>query len=216
MFTSEEHATKPRVLVVDDDTIFRSLVTKTIEDFGYDVAAAADAEAARIALGDFDPDVVVVDLALGEGPNGIDLIEYIRNHHHWARILVLTAYRNPRLIDSNAESLDSDIAYVIKSDVVDVEVLRDALQRTLESRPAAAPTGPSGKPTITANQADVLRMIAEGLSNQAIAINRGCSVRSLERLITRLYESLGISDSPSTNARAKAVRMYLESQVDVR
>lgn len=206
-----------KVLVVDDDTIFRSLLANTIAGFGYRVRSVGDAESARIALNEFDPQLAVVDLSLGEGPTGMDLIQYIQSHHGWVRILVLSAHRNPRLVDSASEPMSEDILYLVKSDVVDVEVLRDALRSTLNREvPVPAARSESSKPTITPNQADVLRMLAEGLSNQAIATNRGCSVRSLERLITRLYESLGIEDTPSSNPRVRAVRMYLESQVDVR
>lgn len=209
---SAPRAARRRALLVDDEVIFRSLAANAVADFGFEVEAVGDAESAREAFTWFEPDIVIVDLELGEGPTGIELVEYIRAHHASVPIMILSAYRSPHLIDSHAQPLARDIGYVVKSDVVDVEVLHQAIENTLASNPPAPSA--DGAFAITRNQAAVLRMIAEGMSNAAIAEERKCSARSLERLINRLYQALGIAGDAAINPRVTAARMYRESRID--
>jgi len=213
--SDDESSPSRRALVVDDDQSFRSLVCRAIEGFGFEVMGVADAEAARTGLLEFDPDILIVDLSLGEGPSGLDLIQYIRAHHDWVAILVLTAHRSPILVEPAAPRLPADVGYLVKADVIDVEVLREAIDRTLASQPPIRRSADS-IPVITKNQADVLRMVAEGLSNNAIAEKRECSVRALERVIHRLYRALGLPDDAEHNQRVQAARMYWESLVQVK
>lgn len=204
-----------RALVVDDEQSFRLLVSSAIEGFGFEVKGVPDAESARAALSDFDPDIVIIDLALGEGPSGVDLANYIRAHHDWVALLILTAHRSPILVEPRTSQLPADVGYLVKGDLMEIEILRDAIEATLASQPPSRNTN-DGIAAITKNQADVLRMVAEGLSNSAIAHRRDCSVRALERVIHRLYLALGISEDSEHNQRVQAARMYWESRVQVK
>ena len=99
--------------------------------------------------------------------------------------------------------------------MVELTVLHDAIEQTLDSQPPRRLPQP-GVPTITRSQAEVLRLMADGLSNAAIAEQRGCSVRALERVNARLYAALGVKDDADANARVQAVGMYRDGRVDVR
>lgn len=202
------------VVFVDDEPAFRSLAAHAIESFGFNVRSVADAETARDAVARTSPDLLIADLALGEGPSGLDLVNYVRRHYPYVAVLVLTAFRSPDLVDSASFGIGDDVGYFVKSDLVDLSVLRQAIEDTLnEHPPRPVQRGPL---EITSTQAEVLRLIAEGKSNTAIAAQRHCSVRSLERLISRLYQALGLTDDQEMNPRVAAARIYQQSQVTVR
>ncbi len=204
-----------RALIVDDEAVFRTLVAAAVADFGFDVAAIASGAEVADALEEFDPDVVILDLALGEGPNGLDVLRFIEDHYDWVAVLILSSYRSPELVATLDGPLNARVGYVVKSDVVDLEVLQQAIEQTLDAEPPRRSRS-SDLPTITRSQAEVLRLMADGLSNSAIAERRGCSVRALERIIGRLYAALGLSDGVDANARVNAVGIYRDRRVDVR
>ena len=69
---------------------------------------------------------------------------------------------------------------------------------------------------ITKSQAEILRMVSEGLSNSAIASLRKTSARAVETLLARTYEALGIADNPDINARVVATNLLASGDVYVK
>ena len=67
-----------RVLVVEDDQGLRELLTAALEREGWEVQACADAKAGEVAVEQFHPDVAILDIQLGEGPDGLTLARRIR------------------------------------------------------------------------------------------------------------------------------------------
>ena len=204
-----------RALIVEDEAAFRTLVTSAIESFGFEVCAVASAVDAGNQLDDFDPDIAIVDLVLGHGPTGLDFARHLRRYYPWISVLLLTSFRAPELVESDGAPIDSAVGYLVKSDIVDLDVLQNAIEDTLAaSPPQRAPM--TGVPLVTRNQAQVLRLLADGLSNAEIAEQRGCSVRALERTISRLYEALDLDDVSEKNNRVRAVTLYRDGGVDLR
>ena len=76
--------------------------------------------------------------------------------------------------------------------------------------------GGDEKITITSTQAEILRMIADGLSNASIADTRGISLRAAEALVQRTFAALGVNGDPSINPRVVAVRMWQQGKVVVK
>lgn len=206
-----------RILIVDDDDAFRALLEATIRGFGYDVAGAESVAIAWGFIQQFQPDLIILDLDLGPGPNGMDLVTYLQRNDLNTPVIVLTAHRSPKLVGSKPSKAKTDrqYAYLVKADINDADVLGTVIGAALENVPLIPEIEPE-VPTITTSQAEVLRLIAEGYSNTAIAEIRHCSLRSLERIISRLYHSLAIADDTEMNPRVTAARMYRESKVTVR
>jgi two-component system, OmpR family, response regulator len=67
-----------RILVVEDDQSLRDLLTAALQREGWDVRAVADAHAGELAVDEFSPDVAILDIQLGEGPDGLTLAKRIR------------------------------------------------------------------------------------------------------------------------------------------
>lgn len=205
---------KRRALIVDDEAVFRTLLAQAVTDFGFEVETVDGVDNAKDLLEEFDPDIVLLDLALGGGRTGFELLELIESHYNWIAVMILTTYRSPELVASLQAPLRREVGYVVKSDVVDIDVLAQAIESTLASRPPRQKFIP-GLTTITRSQAEVLRLMAEGLSNGAIAEARGCTPRALERISARLYAGLGLNTDPGSNPRVQAVNMYRTGHISV-
>lgn len=202
-------------VVCDDEQFIRALVVSVIERLGFAVHACGNAAEAFELIGEVDPDLLVIDLDLGEGPTGIDVVRSIQRQHPWIACVVLTGHRSPRLVREALPSSVEGVSYLVKSDMRSAADLADAVESAIHGV-LTAPEHPDELPKITEMQADLLRMITEGLSNEEIARNRDSSLRSVERMVVRLYRLLGIETHAGVNARVIAARMYRDGQVTIR
>lgn len=87
------------ILLVDDDEPLRDMLTRSFEREGHHVTAVADGHAALRAAADRDYDVVLLDVALGEGPTGHDVARLLRDRRDVVPIIMLTA------LDSEADAV---------------------------------------------------------------------------------------------------------------
>lgn len=201
-----------RVLVVEDESFIRGLVTEVVRSAGFEVAAAGDAAAALRAIDDFDPDAAILDIELGPGPNGLDLADALLHRFAHLAVVFLTQLPSPEVIGRTL-SLDASAAYLIKRDLSDPRTLIDALELVLtdgdpsrEFRADLERDDPLDR--LSAGQLETLRLVAEGLSNEEIAQRRHTSVRASEAMVSRVFTLLGVNGDPSVNARVAATRLY--------
>ena len=197
------------ILVVDDSEFARTLLSGSLIEAGLEVvgAVATAGEAVRAAK-EHHPQSALLDLNLGPGPNGIDLAQALRRIDPAIGIVILTTYEDPRLLPVDTDSLPLGRVYVIKDSVTDVQVLVDAVDRSIDGASRMLITDPPISPQLTDAQADVLRLIAEGMSNAEIARRRGVSERTVENTIGRIALRFGLQQSPDSNLRVKLVRAY--------
>lgn len=203
-----------RALVVDDDSFACTLVAHAVETLGYQVQVAGSGGDALRLLDDFDPDIALVDLDLGPGPTGYDVVREIRARAPWTAAVIMSSHRCVELVVADAGRLPSHCEFLCKRDLTSTADFDSAIKRALDNAPA--PAADSGLPAITASQASLLRMIAIGLSNSEIAQQRGITAQSVERMSARLYRSLGLTGKSESNPRVEAARVYNESGVVVR
>ena len=198
-----------RVLLVEDETMSRTLLTGVLRGAGFVVQACASAPAAALAFDEFDPDAMVCDIDLGPGPSGLDLVVALtRRAPHLAVVIVSNYAITP---DFRNEALGR-AAYLRKQDLDDTDILLGTLEEVLRDQgPGAGERlGPGSRlGVLTGTQVQVLRMIAEGLSNEEIARRRGTSPKSVEHVITRILVSLDLGHDASINPRVAAARMYI-------
>jgi DNA-binding response OmpR family regulator len=79
------------ILLVDDDKPLRDMLSRSFEREGHRVTAVADGESALRAAADQPFDVVLLDIALGEGPTGHDVARMLRRRRDVVPIIMLTA-----------------------------------------------------------------------------------------------------------------------------
>lgn len=216
--TSSPSAGQYRVLLVEDEEFTRAMVAGALEAVGHEIRSAAGVAAALALLVDFEPHVVVADLDLGPGPTGADLLHRVAQESPWVGLVVLTAHAAPALALPAGTRLPDRVVYVVKSDVASGSDLQRAMDSAIaDAEPSlAVPRDDEGRPVISRVQGEILRLIAEGYSNQGIAELRGTSMRSTESLVHRTFAALGLGQDKRMSPRVQAVRMWQQGRVSVR
>lgn len=197
---------KRKVLVVDDEPIIRNLIAERLDQSGFQAFSAADALSAKRVVLREDPDALVVDLDLGDGPSGTELITALNAINPALGFVLLTNYT------PTASELKSarHIEYLNKRDVSDIEIIVGALNRVL--RDGEKQVLPDITQTrlgkLTQGQLEVLRLLSRGLTNQQIAQERGVGLRAIEQTIHRIYNTLGVGTTGGNSSRVTAARIY--------
>lgn len=208
-----------RVLVVDDEEFTRTVVSESLASAGISVRTAATVAEAMDLLDDFDPHAIVSDLDLGPGPSGADLLDRVHQDRPWIGLVVLTSHASVHLAVGSGQGIPPTAVYLVKSAISSLADVQDAidasvLQAVSSAEPAAQTA--EGAHVLTTTQAEILRLMAEGLSNQGIANRRGTSLRAAESLVQRTLQALRIDPDPDYNSRVLAVRLWQQGKVVVR
>jgi two-component system phosphate regulon response regulator OmpR len=134
---------KPRILVVDDEAAIRDLLADYFREHGYEVATAADAAQAREGAATLPPDLVVLDLALGEG-DGLELLGQFKTVHPGLPVVVLTGmgYDEDLLQEARQRGADGYLSKALPVGQLLMEVVRVLKYR----RPEPPGTHPKDTP----------------------------------------------------------------------
>lgn len=207
-----------RVLLVEDEDFTRTMVSEMLSASGIDVLPVASVAEALKSMDEFDPHVVLTDLDLGHGPDGADLLTKVAEDRPWTGMVIMTAHASPELAINDVSRIPEQAGYIVKSELNSIHSLVSIIQESIIMPGNFNGSGNVGeeKVTITSSQAEILRMIADGLSNTAIAEARGITLRAAEALIQRTFAALGVNGDSSINARVAAVRMWQQGKVAVK
>ena len=200
------------VLLVEDHALTRGLLTSSLESRGFRVVAV---ESARRAIREFDaadPDVLLVDIELGDRPNGVGLATLLCAQAPYLGVVFLSNYPALDTVEGGLGPPPRSV-FLQKSQIEGPAQVVAAIEAALDAglEPQALGTLPHSHPlrALSAPQLGVLRLIAEGWSNAEIAERRGITVRSAERLVSRTFAALGVSEDEAVNPRVAATRMYV-------
>ncbi|HUH06218.1 MAG TPA: response regulator transcription factor [Egibacteraceae bacterium] len=216
-----------RVVVAEDDLLTREGVCRLLESSGQVevVAAVGDAEALHAAVAEHRPSVVLTDIRVPPGyhTEGIAAAKQIRREFAGTGVVVLSQHADAAyvvdLLDEGAEGL----GYLLKERVADRAQLVHALRETSRGGSVVDPvlvdtlvrrrrlTAESGLESLTPRELDVLRHMAAGLSNAAIARSLSLSESSVEKASNMLFAKLGLTGEPSVHRRVTAVVTYLRA-----
>lgn len=207
-----------RVLLVEDDDFTRNVVREMLVASGIEVHNVASVAQAIESLDNFDPHVVLTDLDLGHGPDGADLLTKISEERPWIGMVIMTAHASPELAINDASRIPEHAGYIVKSELHSIQNLITLIEESIvmPGNFKGKEVGSDEKITITSTQAEILRMIADGLSNASIAETRRISLRAAEALVQRTFAALGVNGDPSINPRVVAVRMWQQGKVVVK
>jgi DNA-binding NarL/FixJ family response regulator len=207
-----------RVVVADDDTFTLSLVADGLRAAGYEVSSAETPEEAWKHLTEDDPHALITDLNFAEGGSGVELLSRVNQEFPWIGLVVLTSHHSPELAVADATELPSGVVYMVKSRLKAIDELGEAIEQSISGQTIArrAAGGDDGVITITAGQAEVLRLLSAGASTKALAEHRGTTVRAAETMLARLYESLGLTGDARSNPRVSALKMWQDGRVAVK
>lgn len=200
-----------RVLVVDDDSFALTTVCAALQYMRLEVVGRATTAREALALQpEVEAQVALLDLDLGPGPTGIDLAHALRLAQPDLGLVLLSTYRDARLVAPGTVRPPVGTGYLAKGDVTDVNQLREQIVAVLHEPLRDRRWASDALPELSDLQLEVLRSLAAGLSTQAIAAERGVSVSAVEQTITRLYEAFDMPRDPDHNQRVRLARAYLE------
>ena len=207
-----------RVLVADDQRVVRdglAMLVGLIDGVEVVATAGDGAEAVRLA-GAHHPDVILMDLHM-PGTDGITATAQLRERLPATRVLVLTTYADQDAIvpalqagargyltkDASAEEIEAAVRAVHAGQTHLAPAIQESLVAAVISQPTPAhQPGPGQQPPggLTAREAEVLTLLAAGLSNTEIAQRLYLSHATVKTHINRIFAKIGARD------RAQAVR----------
>ena len=207
-----------KVMLVEDEEFTRNMVGEMLTTSGVTVTSVASVSQALANIDAFDPHVVLTDLDLGHGPDGADLLLKVFKDRPWTGMVIMTAHASPELAISDSSRIPDPTVYIVKSEIKSIANLLLAIEESIEKTGKFQTNfvASGEKITVTASQAEILRMIADGLSNASIAKERDITLRAAEALIQRTFQALGVNGDPSVNPRVVAVRMWHQGKVAVK
>lgn len=216
--TAVETKSAIKVLLAEDDEFLRTLIRDSLTKIGMTVVDVGSVKDALAVMEDFDPNVVVSDLDLGPGPDGADLLYKVEQIRPWTGMVVLTSHASPELALNGDRRIPQNATYLVKSQISSTEYLKTAIEESIV-RPGSInmiKKNSADQFVISGSQGEILKMIADGLSNAAIARERGVTLRAAEALIQRTFAALGIKGDPDVNSRVIAVRLWHQGKVAVK
>ncbi len=201
-----------RLLVVEDDVMMATLLARVLTEEGFEPYVASDVKSARRLVDEIDPDCVLIDLSLGPGPTGADLATVLHQTRPDIALILLTRYPDLRNAGLGDYEVPPNCGFLRKDKVSDPKFLVVAIEqvlrdKALEVRDDTDPSRPLGN--LTEQQQDILRLMALGYTNDAIADLKGASRSSVERWVASILQAMDIDGRGPINPRVEAVRRYV-------
>jgi len=215
---------RTRAVLAEDSALFREGLTRLLTDAGYDVAAtAADAGELLAQVRSHRPGVVITDIRMPptHTTEGLAAALQIRREFPGVAVVVLSQYvettyavkllgDNPRGVGyllkdrvSNSQELCEAIQRILQGgSVIDPEVVAELLGRRRERDPLQE---------LTDREREILALMAEGRSNQAIRERLYLSSRTIETHVAHIFTKLGLPPSTDDHRRVLAVLAHLRS-----
>lgn len=219
--------TATTVAIAEDSVLFREGMVRLLGDLGFTVTGqVANGTELLQLLGSEPVDVAIVDIRMPPSftTEGITTAHVIADRHPSVGVMVLSQYLEPDYALRLLENEPSGRGYLLKDRVGDLRSFADALRRVASGGLAVDPgvvtllmdgaTDPLR--SLTDRENDVLRLMAQGLSNDGIAAELFVSHRTVEAHVGRILDKLGIDRDTSHNPRVAAVLHFLNQQPGLR
>jgi DNA-binding NarL/FixJ family response regulator len=214
-----------RLVLADDHYLVREGVRRLLEmEPELEVAAVcSDLDSLLAAVDAEHPDVVVTDIRMppGNTDEGIQAAARLRETHPAVGVVVLSQYANPSYALALLEGGSEGRAYLLKERVEDVAQIVAAIRAVAEGGSVIDPkvvdalVAADGRGEdsplnqLTPRERDVLREMAEGKNNAAIAAALVLTERSVEKVIHSIFLKLGLTWETAVHKRVRAVILYL-------
>jgi DNA-binding NarL/FixJ family response regulator len=216
-----------RVAVAEDGALFRQGLVLLLEAAGHEVVACeAGGDPLVAQLSTIPADVALLDIRMPPEPDGgLVTAERLRAAHPDMGLLFLSHYAESHYLMRILEIGTDRIGYRLKEKVGSVDVLSDTLTRIADGEIVIEPElakrlverPRSEKRDLVASlserERDVLKLMAEGRSNNGIASTLFVSAKAVEKHVANIFDKLGLhADTSAHHRRVQAVLTYLRSQ----
>lgn len=211
-----------RVIVADDSALFREGLVRLLEDASVEVAGQArdGAELLECVAAD-QPDVAIVDIRMPPTltDEGLKVAREIRARWPSVAVLVLSTYLDTAFATELITGAHQRIGYLLKDRVQDTEELLDTLRRLKHGGSVVDPEvvarligrrrARSPLEDLSEREREILALMAQGRSNQAICERLHLSERTVESHVGSIFGKLGLEPAPDDHRRVRAVLLFL-------
>ena len=214
-----------RVVLADDSLLLREGLARLLDEAGFDVVGqASTGEELLDQVEATAPDVAIVDIRMPptHTDEGVRAAHEIRTRHPGVGILVLSQFVRPgyaiELLSDGTEGL----GYLLKDRVSDLDQLASSVRRVADGESVLDPlvveqlvsrprSGPDPLGDLTEREREVLELMAQGRSNQAIGQQLFITEHTVEKHVKNIFGKLRIPTSADDHRRVLAVLTYLNS-----
>ncbi|HST33307.1 MAG TPA: response regulator transcription factor [Solirubrobacteraceae bacterium] len=213
-----------RVIVAEDSVLLREGIVRLLGEAGFEVVGqAGDGEELMRKARAHKPDVAIVDIRMPptHTDEGLRAARAIREELPDTGVLVLSQYVEEEYALELLSDDAAGVGYLLKDRVSDLDRFADAIRRVAEGGSALDPEvvsqmlgrrraeDPLGE--LTEREREVLALMAEGRSNQAIAEGLTISGRAVEKHVTSIFVKLELAPAAEDHRRVLAVLAFLGS-----
>ena len=213
-----------RVAIADDSALMREGVARVLADAGFEVVAQAEnAVDLMHAISTLKPNVAVIDIRMPptHTDEGVRAARRIREAHPGVGVVVLSQHAEPEYAMELLSEGTDGVGYLLKDRIADIDDFADSVRRVAEGGSALDPSivgllvarkrRSSPLEVLSPREREVLSLMAEGRSNQAIADALVVTPRAVEKHITNIFEKLGLGSAPEDHRRVLAVLTFLRA-----
>jgi DNA-binding NarL/FixJ family response regulator/class 3 adenylate cyclase len=213
-----------RVAIAEDAVLLREGMARLLGDSGFEIVGqSGTADDLMLKVRSYAPDVAIVDIRMPptQTDEGLRAAREIRERHPEVGVLVLSQHVEPEYaMELLAESAEG-VGYLLKDRVSDIDEFASAVRRVAEGGSALDPSlvtqlvgrrrkrGPLDD--LTPRELEVLELMAEGRSNQAIGERLFITARAVEKHTTSIFRKLGLAPALEDHRRVLAVLAFLRS-----
>ena len=213
-----------RILICEDSVLLREGIVRLLSDAGHEVVGAlADTDGLDEAVAASDPALCILDVRLPPTftDEGIRAALRLRSVAPDLPLLVLSQYVEERYASELIAAQGGALGYLLKDRVADVAEFLDSVTRIAQGATVLDPevvaqllsrqSRGSKMAQLTDRERQVLALLAEGKSNQAIAAVLYLSEASIEKHITAIFQKLGLEADERGNRRVLAALAHIEN-----
>ncbi|MEU4238624.1 response regulator transcription factor [Actinoplanes sp. NPDC026619] len=211
-----------RVVIAEDTAVLRVGPIPLLEEQGYEVVAAvADGEALKAAVGRLRPDIVVADIRMPptHTDEGLRTVVELRTQDPDLKVLIFSQYVETQHASRLLARSSAGVGYLLKERVLDVKDFTDALDRVaaggtvldpeVVSQLLGAGRSRAAASALSPREREVLALMAQGRSNPAIAAELTITERAVEKHVANIFTKLALPVSTADSRRVLAVLRYL-------
>jgi DNA-binding NarL/FixJ family response regulator len=213
-----------RLVIAEDSAILRDGLVQLLVERGHEVVAkVGTADELTVAVGEFTPDVAVVDIRMPPSYTDEGLVAAVglRRSHPAVGVLLFSQWVETRYATELLAGNPGGVGYLLKDRVTDIGEFDDAVRRVASGGTALDPEvvrqliGNRRQAAVldrlTPREREVLELMAEGHSNSGLAQHLSITERAVEKHISAIFTKLDLPPSQAHHRRVLAVVTYLNS-----